>query len=183
MPELTGIEVLQKRQQALLPAIIFTTAFDNYALPAFDCEAIDYLLKPFERERFDKAFKRAMDYVAFIKNKTKKNFLLHISVKTGSRTDLIPVDDIQYFQPEGAYVQAMTENKTYLIPDSMYDLEAALDPSQFSRVHRSVIVNIKSIKSIRSLLNGDHMLILNNGKEIRASRTYKEKLQEVFKKI
>jgi two-component system LytT family response regulator len=180
MPELNGLEVLQKKQPAQLPAVIFTTAFDNYALPAFDFEAIDYLLKPFEQERFDKALKRAMDYAELVNQKKKENYLPHLPVKTGSKTELVPVENIQFLQAEGAYVQVVTENKSYLITDSMYELELALDPKLFSRVHRSVIVNINCIKSIHSLLNGDHQLVLKNGKEVRASRTYRDKIKNLI---
>ncbi|MBD0285787.1 MAG: response regulator transcription factor [Flavisolibacter sp.] len=179
MPELTGLQVVQKRPAALLPAVIFTTAFDEYALPAFDYEAIDYLLKPFEKERFDRAMKRAIDYITFVKNKQARNYLTQLPVKTGSKTELIPVDDIYYFQAEGSYVQAITEKKAYLISDPIYELESALDPLRFARVHRSVIVQVPFIKSIQSLLNGDHILVLSNGKEIRASRTYRDKINEL----
>ncbi|HYF31746.1 MAG TPA: LytTR family DNA-binding domain-containing protein [Chitinophagaceae bacterium] len=176
MPELTGIEVLQHKKPGPLPAVIFTTAYDEFALPAFDLEAVDYLLKPFEKERFEKALKRAMDYVQFAGG-PGGNYLTQLPGKTGSRTDLIPINDIQYFQAEGSYVQVVTDTKTYLIPQPIYELESGLDPSRFARVHRSVIVNIGCIKSIQSLLNGDHMLTLANGKKIRASRTYKEKIK------
>jgi two-component system LytT family response regulator len=177
MPEISGLDVLQRKPQSILPAIIFTTAYDEYALPAFEHAATDYLLKPFEKERFDKALHRAMDYVQLIKNKKEGNHSLHIPVKTGSRTDLIPVENVQYFQAEGSYVQVVTENKNYLINESMYELDTSLDPSLFVRVHRSIIVNINYINSIQSLLNGDHMLLLKNGKKIRASRTYKDKIK------
>jgi two-component system LytT family response regulator len=177
MPQITGLEVLQRRAQSILPAIIFTTAYDEYALPAFDHAAIDYLLKPFEKERFNKALQRAMEYVQLVRNKNGDNYSLQIPVKTGSRTQLIPVNEVQYFQAEGAYVQMVAANKSYLITESMYELETALNPSMFIRIHRSVIVNINCIKNIRSLLNGDHMLFLKNGNEIRASRTYKDKIK------
>ncbi len=177
MPELSGIEVLQKKKETALPAIIFTTAYDEYALPAFDYEATDYLLKPFEKERFDKAMKRATDYVESAKNK-KHQFLSQLPVKTGSKTELVNVDEVFYFQAEGVYVQVVTAGKTFLIAGTIYELESQLDPAKFTRVHRSVIVQANAIKSIRSLLNGDHILILKNGSEIRASRTYREKIKE-----
>ncbi|MGB8191923.1 MAG: LytTR family DNA-binding domain-containing protein [Chitinophagaceae bacterium] len=177
MPELSGMEVLQHKATGALPAVIFTTAYDEYALPAFDMEAVDYLLKPFEKERFDRALKRAMDYVEFTKKKAGENYLAQLPGKLGSRTDLIPINDVQYFQAEGAYVQIVTATKTYLLNQPIYELESSLDPSCFTRVHRSVIVNISCIKSIQSLLNGDHELILSNGKKIRASRTYKERIK------
>lgn len=177
MPELTGMEVLQHKGTAALPAVIFTTAYDEYALPAFDVEAVDYLLKPFEKDRFDRALKRAIDYVEFTKKKKAGSYLTQLAGKFGTRTDLIPVHEVQYFQAEGSYVQIVTGSKTYLLTQPIYELESSLDPEQFARVHRSVIVNISCIKSIQSLLNGDHELVLMNGKKIRASRTYKEKIK------
>ena len=179
MPELTGIEVLQKKPVHAIPAVVFTTAYDEYALPAFDYEAIDYLLKPFEKERFDKAMKKALDFVEFRKNKRSKNYITQLPVKTGVKTELVNADEIFYFQAEGSYVQVITESKTYLITEPIYELESTLDPAKFARVHRSVIVQTNVIKSIQSLLNGDHILLLKNGKEIRASRTYKEKIKEL----
>ena len=177
MPELSGIEVLQRKDRALLPAVIFTTAYDEYALPAFDLEAVDYLLKPFDKERFEKALTRAKDYIQFTKTKSCSNYITQVAGKSGTRTDLIPVHDIQYFQAEGSYVQMVTANRTYLIPQPIYELESELNPTNFARVHRSVIVNISCIKSIHSLLNGDHELILADGKKIRASRTYKDTIK------
>ena len=177
MPELNGIEVLQRKDTGLLPAVIFTTAYDEYALPAFDLEAVDYLLKPFDKERFDKALKRAMDYVQFTKTRSRGNYITQLAGKSGSRTDLIPVQEVQFFQAEGSYVQVVTAAKTYLIPQPIYELESELDPSNFARVHRSVIVNISCVKSIHSLLNGDHELLLADGKKLRASRTYKDTIK------
>ena len=179
MPELTGIEVLQKKPVHAAPAIVFTTAYDEYALPAFDHEAIDYLLKPFEKERFDKAMQRAVDYTEFKRNKISQSYITQLAVKTGLKTELVNADAIFYFQADGAYVQMITENKTYLITEPIYELESILDPAKFARVHRSVIVQINAIKSIQSLLNGDHILTLKNGDEVRASRTYKEKIKDL----
>lgn len=180
MPELTGIEVIKQRDNSLSPAIILTTAYDEFALPAFDCEVLDYLLKPFAEERFKKAMKRAIDYAAFIKNKKIDKYLSQLPVKTGSKTELVDVGDILLFQAEGAYVQIISADKTWLITTPIYELEASLDPSKFSRVHRSAIVQTKGIKSIQSLLNGDHILFLKNGKEIRASRTYRQKIKKLL---
>jgi two-component system LytT family response regulator len=179
MPELSGIEVLQQKKTTLLPAVIFTTAFDEYALSAFDYEVLDYLLKPFERERFDRAWKRALDYVSFVKNNTVQTHLTQLPVKTGVKTELVDMDEIIFFRAEGSYVQVITADKNYLITEPIYELESLVDPSKFARVHRSVIVQINAIKTIQSLLNGDHILILKNGKEIRASRTYKEKINQM----
>jgi two-component system LytT family response regulator len=103
MPGKTGIEVLQNKGPAL-HAVIFTTAYDNYALPAFELEAVDYLLKPFEKERFNKALKRAIEYLELIKTKTGSTKLQHIPVKIGSKTDLVPAVHVIFFHAEGPYV-------------------------------------------------------------------------------
>jgi two-component system, LytTR family, response regulator len=178
MPSLSGIEVMQQKKVSSLPAVIFTTAYDEYALPAFDYEVLDYLLKPFEKERFDKALKRAMDYVEFVHSKKAPDYLSQLPVKTGSRTELVSVDDILYFQAEGSYVQVFTHSKTWLITQPIYELQTLLDPKKFARVHRSVIVHLSAVKSIESLFNGDHILLLTDGRKIRASRTYKDKIKE-----
>ena len=180
MPELTGIEVMQQKQSSDTPAIIFTTAYDEYALPAFNYEVLDYLLKPFANERFNKAMTRAVDYTAFIKNKKAGNYLTQLTVKTGSKTELINLDDIFFFQADGPYVEVHTATKTWLITTPIYELESSLDPSRFSRVHRSAIVQNRVIKTVQSLLNGDYNLLLKNGKEIRASRTYRQKIKSLM---
>jgi two-component system, LytTR family, response regulator len=179
MPEMTGIEVLQQKADSSKPAVIFTTAFDEYALPAFDYEAVDYLLKPFDKERFDRSMRRAIDYRNFIKAETQKSFLKHLPVRIGSKTDLLNIEHISYFQAEGSYVQVVTNEKTYLISEPIYELESVLDPALFARVHRSVIVRTEMIQQIQSLMNGDHILILKNGSELRASRSYRDTINEL----
>ena len=180
MPELTGIEVIKQKENSINPAIILTTAYDEYALPAFDYEVLDYLVKPFAHERFSKAMIRAIDYATFIKNRKVDKYLSQIPVKTGSKTELIDVDDVLLFQADGAYVQMMTAEKSWLITTPIYELESSLDPSRFSRVHRSAIVQMNAIKSVQSLLNGDYVLLLKNGKEIRASRTYRQRIKKLI---
>jgi two-component system, LytTR family, response regulator len=179
MPEMDGISVMEKKPGNPLPVVIFTTAYDEYALTAFDFEAIDYLLKPFEKLRFEKAMKRALSYIDFIKKVPASGYIKTIAVKKGNRTELIPVETISYFQAENDYVRVVTEKHNYLVPDPVYELETILDPGDFARVHRSVIVNIKFVRQIVSLLNGDHRLILHNGRELRASRTYRENIRRI----
>jgi two-component system, LytTR family, response regulator len=179
MPELNGIEVLQHREMSPLPAIIFTTAFDEFALSAFDFEATDYLLKPFGKERFDKAIERATRYVQFTKEARKGSYLQQLGIKMGSKTILVPVADIELFQADGAYIQVHTLDKNWLLSMPMYELESRLDPAHFLRVHKSVIIRIASVKSVTSLLN-DYVLTLQSGKEVRGSRTYRTGLKRHF---
>src|SRR4030095_12540946 len=145
MPEMNGIELLQKRESSPLPAIIFTTAFDEYAIPAFDCEATDHLVKPFEKARFEKALDKAVRYVQFINDEEKKTWLNQLSVKVGSKMIVLMVDEIDYFQSEGSYVQVNSKGKTWLLHNPLYEIESRLNPEQFIRIHKSVIVNIESV--------------------------------------
>lgn len=181
MPEMDGIEILQRRDSSPLPAIIFTTAFDEYAIPAFDYEATDYLLKPFEKTRFAKALEKATKYVRVVRGTDKKSWLTQLSVKTGSKMIILPVNEIDYFQSDGAYVQVNSNGKTWLLSSPLYEVEAKLNPEQFIRVHKSVIINIESVKEINSLLNGDCIIKMKNGKQLRGSRTYKNRMKERLK--
>jgi two-component system, LytTR family, response regulator len=181
MPEMSGIDVLQLKEKSELPVVIFTTAFDEYALPAFDHEATDYLLKPFEKQRFIKALDKATRYISLVKNGNKKEYLTQLSIKSGSRTIIVPVKEIDFFQASGAYVTVHTNNRSLLMNEALYELEEKLDPLYFLRVHKSVILNLAAVKEIHSLANGDFMIRLLNGKEIRGSRTYKMKIKEHFR--
>src|SRR5687767_6050320 len=107
MPEMNGMEVLQQKRSSILPALIFTTAFDEYAIPAFDFEAIDYLLKPFDKERFDKAVEKAIRYICFSKEAGTKSFADKLNVKIGSKTHIISLKQVEYFHSEGAYIKAI----------------------------------------------------------------------------
>jgi two-component system LytT family response regulator len=182
MPELNGIEVLQQRESAPLPAIIFTTAFEEYALPAFDYEATDYLLKPFGKERFDKAMHKAAQYVHFIKKTETKAWLEHLPIKRGTKVQLIDVNDINYFRSQGAYVEVHMHSagSIQLINTPMYELEASLDPVRFARIHKSVIISIAGVKTIQSLPNGDFMITMKDAKEIRGSRTYRGRIKKII---
>jgi two-component system, LytTR family, response regulator len=177
MPELNGIEVLKQRDDAPLPAIIFTTAFDEFALPAFDYEATDYLLKPFGKERFDKALEKAARYVYFVKNAGP--WLEQLSIKKGNKTQLIAVNEVQYFRSQGAYVEVRSTDRISLINTPLYELEASLDPARFTRIHKSLIICWKYIKEIKSLVNGDFIVIMNNGEQLRGSRTYRSSVKKI----
>jgi len=177
MPELNGIEILKQRDAAPLPAIIFTTAFDEFALPAFDYEATDYLLKPFGKERFDKALEKAIRYVQFIKNTGP--WLEQLSIKKGNKTQLIAVNEVQYFRSQGAYVEVRSTDRISLINTPLYELEASLDPARFTRIHKSLIICWKYIKEIKSLVNGDFIVIMNNGEQLRGSRTYRSSVKKI----
>jgi two-component system, LytTR family, response regulator len=171
MPGLNGIEVLEQKDKSNLPAIIFTTASDEYALSAFDFDAVDYLLKPFEQERFQKALSKAMNFVDSLK--PEKKFISTLTIKHGNRSVFLPVKDILYFGSDGNYVEVFIEDKKYSLNQALYKVEVMLDPGDFIRVHRSTIVNVHAVRNVTSLANGDSVLVLSNGQKVRASRFYK----------
>jgi two-component system LytT family response regulator len=179
MPEMNGLQLLKEKGSSVLPAIIFTTAFEEYALTAFNYEAVDYLLKPFEKARFDKAVEKAIQYIGYSKAEHVRKFIDKLSVRTGSKTHIIAVREIEFFQSEGAYVNAISGNRTWLINHPLYELEMLLDPHLFLRIHKSSIANIQFITEIHSLLNGDCLIKLQSGKELRGSRTYRESIKKV----
>ncbi len=179
MPGATGIEVLEGTKKEKLPAIIFTTAFDEYALTAFEYDAVDYLLKPFDSTRFQRAFNKAVYYIEFIKSKRKEDCLTNIVVRSGAKTDIVPIGEVLFFRGDGIYIQVVTKEKTFLYSEKpLYELQALLPPAQFLRVHKSYIVNFHYVRRIKSLLNGDYTIVLKNNQEIKASRTYKDLLKE-----
>jgi two-component system LytT family response regulator len=183
MPELSGMNVLQLRDKNSMPATIFTTAYDEYALKAFDADAVDYLLKPFDQKRFSKALKKAMGYIAYTELNIEKEKFKVLSIKNGSRTSVIGFQDIEYFLSEGPYVRVVTRTRNYLIQKPLYRFEEELPAHIFLRVHRSCIVNISHIGEVKSLLNGDYTISLKGGEEIRASRTYRENLRSALGRL
>jgi two-component system LytT family response regulator len=183
MPGLTGMDVLHILERTHLPAVIFTTAFEEFAHSAFDLDAVDYLVKPFDEKRFLQALNKAIRYIDYFKANENIEKLRSLSIKNGARTTILRLEDIEYFLADGPFVKVFTKQKQYLLSMPMYELQNSLPTDIFLRVHRSCIVNTTAIKEISSLLNGDYSLRLNNGKELRASRTYREQLRDFFGKI
>ncbi len=128
MPGISGIELLKRFAPAHLPAIIFTTAFDQHALTAFDHNAVDYLLKPFNEARFKKAFDKAVEYIQLREIKKQQQFLTSISIKKGNKTLLLPVDEIEFFRATDDYISDITATQNYLITTTLQELENQLNP-------------------------------------------------------
>jgi two-component system LytT family response regulator len=192
MPELNGIELAKSLTTEKLPLIIFVTAFDNYALQAFEANAIDYLLKPFDQERFDKTFQKVLKqlqltnkedlkpvfdkYSQFFQQFTQPDYPEIVTVKDGGRIQLLKTADLIYIEAEGNYISLQTEKSKHLLYETLSSFEQKLNPKIFVRIHRSTIVNINFIKEIQSHFNGDYSVILKNTKVLRMSRNYKENL-------
>jgi two-component system LytT family response regulator len=187
MPKITGFEMLELLEQP--PAVIFTTAFDEYALKAFDAHAVDYLLKPFSKERFDKAVERYLNQATVLEQKLNtQNLLLseaassseRIVVKTGSKIIIIPVHEIQYMEAADDYVKIFTNAGSYLKNKTMAFFENSLPPKQFVRTHRSYIVNVSEITRIDPYEKESHIALLKSGGHVAVSKSGYQKLRAVL---
>jgi two-component system LytT family response regulator len=191
MPEVDGFDVLSAVGVDAIPAVVFVTAHEEFALRAFEMHAIDYLLKPFDTARLHKAVERARRQIASATDDSaaRLNALLRqiasgarqprrIAIKADGRTVFLPTDDIDYIEAAGNYLRIVTAGggNTYMVRDRISEMERRLDPAAFARVHRSTIVNISRIKEMHPLFNGDQSLVLTNGTRLTLSRTYREQL-------
>jgi len=193
MPVLDGFAVLEAVGAAQMPVVIFVTAYDQYALQAFDVHALDYLLKPFDRERFQKALERARVHLrhkdldalshrlqALLDqaHPAKKNtYLKRLAVKTGGQVFFLNVEEIDWIEAAGNYAGLHIKEKTHLIRETMSDLEARLSPELFLRIHRSTIVNRDRIKALKPVSNGEYVLTLHDGTRLASSRSYRAGVQ------
>lgn len=188
MPKINGFEMLELLEQP--PAIIFTTAFDEYAIKAFEAHATDYLLKPFSQERFDKAIEKWKEQQHSI-SKPDTGALLEtaaqsplqsdrIVVKNGSKIKIIPVADILYLEAADEYVKIHSAEGYFLKKKTMGFFESSLDPKQFVRSHRSYIVNVQEITRIEPYEKDNYVAILKMGQQVPVSRTGYVKLREVL---
>lgn len=188
MPGMNGFEMIAVVGVENMPAVIFVTAYDQYALAAFEVQAIDYLLKPFDQARFKKSFQRAVTLAQAKPENTallqrllaeigaEKTFLQRLMVNAGSRFFFIKTSEILYLSAEEKYVNLHTEKGSYLMRETMTGLEARLDPSKFIRIHRSYLVNVDFIKELLPESHGDYLARLKNGVELPVSRRYRERL-------
>jgi two-component system LytT family response regulator len=195
MPELDGFGVLEQIGPEGMPAVIFVTAYDEYALRAFEVHALDYLLKPFDRERFETALRRAKQQVreqesnvserilallAELQTQQRRGQLERLVVKSGGRVYFVPVEDIDWIEAAGNYVELHAGQQSHLIRGTMKGLEDRLDPECFVRVHRSAIVNINRIKEMQPWFNGEFVIILTSGAKITSGNSYREGLRRLL---
>ncbi len=194
MPEGDGFEVLESIDFHSMPIVVFVTAYDRYAIQAFDVHALDYLLKPFDQSRFERALIRAKSEVV-LRNNTNVNqkllsMLEHIEshkknldrilVKSAGKVFFLKFDEIDWVESAGNYVKLHVGVESHLLRETMSEMERKLGNDKFVRIHRTVIVNLDRIKELQPWFNGEYIVILNNGTKLTASRGYKKKLSEVF---
>lgn len=209
MPGFTGFDVVKKLQQDNMPAIVFVTAYDAFAVDAFTVNAVDYLLKPVEDERLQQTIVRVTEHVSRKEAAMEKHRLLdivialtgksrsavtqllqgegatshysdRIAIKDGSSTTFVPVKDIDWVDAAGDYMCVHVGGQTHIMRTTMKELEAQLDPNIFQRVHRSTIVNLHRVEKVSSHINGEFHLTLSNGSSLKMSRSYKDKVKHFF---
>jgi two-component system LytT family response regulator len=185
MPKINGFEMLELIEEP--PAVIFVTAFDEYAIKAFESHAIDYLLKPFSRERFNKAVQKFLDQskpaptALLLESTASSPQQKHrVVVKNSGKIKIIPVEDIHYLEAADDYVKICTKEGSFLKNRTMAHFEGILDPQQYVRTHRSFIINIQQITRIEPYEKENHIAILKEGKQIPVSRNGYARLKEVL---
>jgi two-component system LytT family response regulator len=201
MPGLNGFDVLAQIDAAQVPAIIFVTAYDQYAIKAFEVHALDYLLKPFDDARFEKALRQAKSQieqreinqlskrlVALLEDREEQpttrarttGYLSRLMVKSASRVFFLKADEIDWIEAADYYVKLHVGRKSHLLRETMSELEAKLDPEKFLRIHRSSIVNLDRVKEMHLHFNGEYLVILHDGTELKLSRSRREQLQQLL---
>jgi two-component system LytT family response regulator len=176
MPEVDGFDVLEMLGSELPPAIIFVTAYDQYALRAFEAGALDYLLKPFDNARFERALTRARNQIEAARAKPKT--LERFAIKRPGEVLFVRPSEVDWIEAADYYVCLHVATKSYLLRRSMADLEHDLDAAIFCRVHRSTIVNLNRVKSVAVNEEGEYDVILEDKTRLRLSRRYRHHLQE-----
>jgi two-component system LytT family response regulator len=202
MPELDGFAVVRTVGVEQMPAVVFVTAFDQYALKAFEVHALDYLTKPFDRERFVATLERAKEQlrvrgaaddapvtldpdsqrrlIALLAQlETRKGYVERLMVKSGGRVVFLQTREIDWIEAAGNYVRVHTGQEAHLVHQGLAELAATLDPARFTRIHRSTIVNLDRVREMQPWFHGDAILILRDGTKLTVSRTYREGLGKV----
>ncbi|KFZ31864.1 chemotaxis protein CheY [Pseudidiomarina salinarum] len=213
MPGMNGFELLREVQArgAPLPLVIFVTAYDNYAIKAFDVRAIDYLLKPVDHERIARSLKRIENSLAQREQNTQQQRILnlladatgedceailkrlasgedigmarypeHIAIKESGEITRVAINSIEWVDAAGDYMCIHACNETHILRRTMKELEEELNPKRFQRIHRSAIVNLEHVEKLCSRQNGEYHLVLKNGKELKVSRSYKDRIKKLI---
>jgi len=208
MPGMSGLEVLAHLPQESLPVLIFVTAYDQYAIQAFEARAVDYLLKPIDDARFELTLERVREHVRAKSAATQRDRLMQViaeitgcgeialdeilahgckavegrhpevlPIRQGRETVRVPIASVQWIDAAGDYMCIHAAGETHILRGTMKELEELLDPRLFQRVHRSTIVNLRLVKSLRAHMNGEYFLTLEGGHELKLSRTYRDKVE------
>jgi two-component system LytT family response regulator len=175
MPECDGFDVLEMLGRDLPPAVVFVTAYDQYALRAFEAGALDYLMKPFDNARFDRALGRAKERIAH--DRDPRPTLDQFAVKSAGRVSFLKTSEIDWIEAADYYSCLHVGAKTHLLRRSMAELEQELDEAVFCRIHRSTIVKLDRVRGLKLNESGEYDVLLDNGTRLRLSRRYRKQLQ------
>jgi two-component system LytT family response regulator len=190
MPEVDGFQVLEAVGPGAVPVVIFVTAYDQFAMRAFEVSAVDYLLKPFTAERLAAALARARQQLSSRGERAVDARLAalletiagrsvpprRMALKLEGRTVLVATDDIDYVEAAGNYVRVIVGREAHIVRERLSQMEATLDPGTFVRIHRSTVLNVNRIREMQPLFNGDQSIVLHNGTRLTLSRTYRDRL-------
>src|ERR1044071_3263970 len=194
MPEIDGFDVLEALSPARVPFVIFVTAYDQYALRAFEVSAVDYLVKPFDRRRFEKSLQRAKARLANERGsdlnqqtlalleelKARSSHAERLVIKAGGRAFFLKTEEIDWIEAEGKYVRLHVGKESYLLREAIGSMEGQLDPKKFPRIHRSTIVNIDRIRELQPWFHNEYRVILKDGTQLMLSRSCRKKLGELL---
>src|SRR3989339_963190 len=193
MPDLDGFGFVEKIPRDHMPVIIFVTAYDRFALQAFEAQALDYILKPYDHDRIHAAFERARrslsshrkeksTAVALKERKPAGSSLQRILVKKNGRIFIIRAQDLDWIEASADYVRLHVKEEVYLLHEKLGSLENKLDPRTFVRIHRSAIVNVDRVRELEPLFHRDYLVLLRDGQELTLSRTFANNFFDVLKK-
>jgi two-component system, LytTR family, response regulator len=194
MPGLDGFGVLEALRDGRMPEIVFVTAYDQFALQAFESYALDYLLKPYDADRFQRSLDRVRTHLRGRRRieadarllcmldemRSRPQYLERIVVRSGGRILILRIDDIDWIEAAANYVKLHVGGRTYLLRETMTRMEQQLDPERFVRIHRSTIVRVDRIRMLEPLFQGDYLVILEDGSRLPSSRGYRDNLQTLM---
>jgi two-component system LytT family response regulator len=197
MPQMTGFDVIDAVGPEKMPIVVFVTAYDQHALRAFEVRALDYLLKPFDRERFADALSRARTQLDRTETGDLGRRLLglmkdmrrdeapteRLLVKSGGRLIFLRADEIEWVEAAGNYVRVHVGSTSHLLRETMHAIEERLDPERFFRIHRCRIVNMEHVQELQPWSNGEYVVVLRSGTRLALSRGYRDRLQERLGKM
>ena len=193
MPEMDGFQVIECVGVEQMPATIFVTAFEKYAMRAFDASAVDYLLKPFLADRLSRALARARDrwqnrqdkdsakrLFALLSNRYQSDYIRRLAVACGGRIVFVAVEEIDWIGAEDNYAILHVGRRVYEVRETLQALMEKLDPGEFIRIHRSTIVNVRRIREVQPWFQGSHIIVLQSGAELRMSRYQKQAVDQLL---
>jgi len=196
MPEINGFDVLQEIGVGHVPVVIFVTAYDQFAVRAFEAHALDYLLKPFDDERFEATLQRARERIrqqqggdldrrlrALLEEaRGDRGYLQRLVVPSGQRSVFIRTEQIDWIEAERNYIRLHVGGRAYLLRENLSRIESALDPTMFCRIHRSTVVNIDRIQAVETVVRGEYLVVLHDGTKLTSGRGYRRNLHALMGK-